>query len=167
MSTEESQPAQVDDQQDQPQGETETTEVQSDKPKGTDWKSMSRKHEARAKESSAELKKMRDAMNQMLSPDEVADKDAALADARKATEAAEIQATRFRVALAEGLPLELAMRLQGTTEDEMRDDAEQLKGLLKPSTSAKTDAKKGTNPPVDQTPPNANDLLRQIVAGKR
>ena len=150
-------------QQDQPQGETEQAES---KPQGPDWKAQSRKHEARAKESAAELKKLKEAMTQMLSPDQVADKDAAVNAANQRAEQAELKAMRLDVALAEGLPRDLATRLVGTTEDELREDATRLKDLVKPS-AAKTDAKKGTNPAPQADPPNANDLLRQIVAGKR
>ena len=164
MTTESEQPAQVAETQDQPQGETEQAEVET--PQGPDWKTQSRKHEARAKESQAELKKLKEAMTQMLSPDQVANKDAALAAANTRAEQAEIKAMRLDVALAEGLPRDLATRLVGTTEDELREDAARLKDLVKPQ-AVKVDAKKGTNPAPQTNPPNANDLLRQIVAGKR
>ena len=151
--------------EDEPQGESEANPPAD--PQGPDWKSQSRKHEARAKKAQAELKELRDRIGQMLTPDEVADKDAALAEAMKSQEAASLEATKYRVALAEGLPLELAVRLQGATEDEMKEDAERLKELVKPSSATKADLKKGTNPPPTADPPNPNDLLRQIVAGKR
>jgi hypothetical protein len=152
--------------EDQPQGETEA-EIAEPEPQGPDWKSQSRKHEARAKKAQSELKELRDQIQQMLSPEQVADKDAALADAVKGQEAALIEATKYRVALAEGLPLELAVRLQGGTEDEMREDAERLKELVKPSSNVRSDIRKATNPAPQVDPPDANDLLRQIVAGKR
>ena len=153
--------------EDQPQGETTEVDATEPEPQGPDWKSQSRKHEARAKKAQSELKELRDQIQQMLSPEQVADKDAALADAMKGQEAALIEATKFRVALAEGLPLELAVRLQGATEDEMREDAERLWELVKPSANVRQDAKKATNPAPQADAPNANDLLRQIVAGKR
>jgi len=163
MSDEQPAEAVEEEQQDQPQGEPEQAES---KPQGPDWKAQSRKHEARAKESAAELKKLKEAMTQMLSPDQVADKDAAVQAANQRAQDAELKAMRLDVALAEGLPRDLATRLVGTTEDELREDATRLKDLVKPSVS-KADAKKGTNPAPQAEPPNANDLLRQIVAGKR
>ena len=152
--------------EEQPQGETEAT-VDSSEPQGPDWKSQSRKHEARAKKAQAELKELRDQIHQMLSPEQVADKDAALAEAVNAQQSALIEAAKFRVGLAEGLPLELTVRLQGATEEEMREDAERLKELVKPSANVRSDIKKATNPAPQVDPPNANDLLRHIVAGKR
>ena len=154
--------------EDEPQGEATEASEPSQEPQGPDWKQQSRKHEARAKKAQAELKELRDRIGQMLTPDEVADKDAALATAHANLESANLEAIKYRVALAEGLPLELAVRLQGTTEEEMREDAERLKELVKaPTAAAKADVKKGTNPAPTAEPPNANDLLRQIVAGKR
>lgn len=153
--------------EDEPQGFVED-EAPAETPEGPDWKALSRKNEGKAKKANAELKELRDRIANMLSPDEVADKDAALAEAQANADAAFIEATKFRVALAEGLPLELAVRLQGATEEEMREDAERLKELVKPQAGlSSTDARKATNPPPNVDPPNANDLLRQIVAGKR
>ena len=153
--------------EDEPQGFVED-EAPAETPEGPDWKALSRKNETKAKKANAELKELRDRIANMLSPDEVADKDAALAEARANADAALIEATRFRVALTEGIPLELAVRLQGATEDEMREDAERLKELVKPQAGlGSTDARKATNPPPNVDPPDANDLLRQIVAGKR
>ena len=154
--------------EDEPQGEATEASEPEQEPQGPDWKSQSRKHEARAKKAQAELKELRDRIGQMLTPDEVADKDAALAQAHQSLVSANLEASKYRVALAEGLPLELAVRLQGATEDEMREDAERLKELVKaPGAATKADVKKGTNPAPVAEPPNANDLLRQIVAGKR
>ena len=152
--------------EEQPQGETEANATEPEL-QGPDWKSQSRKHEARAKKAAQELKELRDQIQQMLSPEQVADKDAALVEAVKAQETALVEATKYRVALAEGLPLELAVRLQGATEDEMKEDAERLKELVKPSANIRSDIRKATNPAPQVDPPNANDLLRQIVAGKR
>lgn len=51
-------------------------------------------------------------------------------DAEKRAAAAEVELLRARVASEAGLPTELAARLHGDTEDEMRADAEQLVKLV-------------------------------------
>ena len=152
-----------------PQGESVEVNEEVGEPQAADWKTQSRRHEARSKKAQAELKAMRDQMSSLISPDVVADKDAALADAVKAHEQSSLEAIKYKVALSEGIPYDLAVRLQGTTEEEMREDAVRLKELVAPMNVARIsgDARKATNPAVQVDPPNANDLLRQIVAGKR
>ena len=152
-----------------PQGESVEVNEEVGEPQAADWKAQSRRHEARSKKAQAELKAMRDQMSSLISPDVVADKDAALADAVKAHEQSSLEAIKYKVALSEQIPYDLAVRLQGTTEEEMREDAVRLKELVAPMNVARIsgDARKATNPAVQVDPPNANDLLRQIVAGKR
>lgn len=152
-----------------PQGESVEVNEEVGEPQAADWKAQSRRHEARSKKAQAELKAMRDQMASLISPDVVADKDAALADAIKAHEQASLEAIKYKVALSEQIPYDLAVRLQGTTEEEMREDAVRLKELVAPMNVARIsgDARKATNPATQVDPPNANDLLRQIVAGKR
>ena len=152
-----------------PQGESVEVDEEVGEPQAADWKAQSRRHEARSKKAQAELKAMRDQMSSLISPDVVADKDAALADAVKAHEQSSLEAIKYKVALSEQIPYDLAVRLQGTTEDEMREDAVRLKELVAPAAQSRVsaDARKATNPAIQVDPPNANDLLRQIVAGKR
>jgi hypothetical protein len=152
-----------------PQGESVEVNEEVGEPQAADWKAQSRRHEARSKKAQAELKAMRDQMSSLISPDVVADKDAALADAIRAHEQSSLEAIKYKVALSEQIPYDLAVRLQGTTEEEMREDAVRLKELVAPMNVARIsgDARKATNPAAQVDPPNANDLLRQIVAGKR
>ena len=141
----------------QPQGEvTETS--------GTDWQKEARKWESRAKTDAKALAELKKQMKSLVSPDEVADKEQALVEAQKRADALEASALRYKIALAEGLPQDLAERLVGTTEDELREDAERLRGLLKPQAPAK-DARGGQNTAVPPAKPNANDLLRMIAKG--
>ena len=151
-----------------PQGESVEVNEEVGEPQAADWKTQSRRHEARSKKAQAELKAMRDQMSSLISPDVVADKDAALADAIKAHEQSSLEAIKYKVALTEQIPYDLAIRLQGTTEEEMREDAVRLKELVAPAPARiSADARKATNPATQVDAPNANDLLRQIVAGKR
>lgn len=43
-----------------------------------------------------------------------------------------LEKTRLNVAISSGLPLEMASRLQGASEEELKNDAEKLKGLFTP-----------------------------------
>lgn len=51
-------------------------------------------------------------------------------DLNKKVNAYEIDSVKTKVCLDMGLPYELAKRLNGTTEDEIRSDAENMKGLF-------------------------------------
>jgi hypothetical protein len=149
--------------QDQPQGEIEAPAVEP-QGEGTDWQAMSRKWEGRAKKDAQALADMRKQIEQMVSPDAVADKDKALADAIAKAEAATVAATKYRVALAEGLPADFADRLIGSTEEELREDAERMKALFKPA-GTKTDARKGQAAPAPEAKHDPNDLLRLLAKG--
>jgi hypothetical protein len=45
-------------------------------------------------------------------------------------QSATLSALRYRVALAKGLPANLAERLQGTTQEELEADADELAGMV-------------------------------------
>ena len=76
--------------------------------------------------------------------------------------ALEGQALRARVALAKGVPAELADRLQGETEDELTADADKLMALVVPDGSAAPRA--SAHQGASGTPGLANDdpLLRDL-----
>lgn len=67
--------------------------------------------------------------------------DATVAELTKRAETAETSLLKNKVANEYKLPLELANRLIGNTEDELKKDAESLSGIIKPSGS-------GTVPPL-------------------
>jgi hypothetical protein len=89
----------------------------------------------------------------------------------KKLEATEQDALRVRVAVGAGLPLDLAARLQGKTEDELKADAAKIAPLLKPTTP-------GVPPPApgggsaapkalkDMTPDEIRKNQGDILAGK-
>lgn len=131
----------------------------------TDWKAQSRKWEAQAKKDREARKALEDRLKQAITPEQVATTSEALAAAQTDAEALRMENTRLKVALSEGLPADLAVRLLGGTEDEIREDANRLKALLKPATPA-ADAKKGqaSTPPAGK--PDPNELLRQIIASR-
>ncbi len=58
--------------------------------------------------------------------------DQKMADLEKKVHTYEIDSVKTRVALGSGLPYEMASRLRGETEDDIRKDAESLKGIWKP-----------------------------------
>ena len=148
---------------DQPQGENETPAT-TPQGEGTDWQAMSRKWEGRAKKDAQALADLKKQIEQMVSPDQVADKEMALAQALAQAQTATLAASKYRIALAEGLPAELADRLIGTTDEELAEDAKRLKSMVKPTVPA-VDAKRGQM--VDDAPAknNPNDLLRLIAKG--
>jgi len=55
---------------------------------------------------------------------------------------------KTKVALANGLPYDLASRLVGKDEDELKADAERLSGMMKPNDPV---------PPLKNTEPNSNN----------
>lgn len=59
--------------------------------------------------------------------------DTTVSELTKRAEAAESSLLKNKVANEYKLPLELANRLIGTTEDELKKDAESLSGIIKPS----------------------------------
>lgn len=134
-------------------------------PQGDDLdkvRAESRKWEARAKKDAQALADLKKSLGSMLSPDQVADKDAEIARLQQEARAAALTATRYKVAVAEGLPLELADRLIGTDEDELVADAKKVKELLRPAAPKGTDGKKGSNGGSAKTEkPDLNALLRQ------
>jgi hypothetical protein len=85
------------------------------------------------KEAEASRKKLKDREDADLSEIDRMKKTNAEAEARAT--AAEMALTRHKVAVAKGLPPELAGRLQGTTEDEMAADADSLAALVKTRTT--------------------------------
>jgi hypothetical protein len=170
MSIESDQEPQGTDTDNTPQGdEQQQAAPQGDSDTGTqpefDWKAQARKNETALKREREARKDLESKVKQLLTPEEVQSKEQALAEAQREAQAAKTEALRLRIALAEGLPIDLAERLRGEDEEAMREDAATLKALVK-TTPPAADAKKAMladNKPVSTDP---NDLLRQIIASR-
>lgn len=107
-------------------------------------RARARAAERRAAEAEAKLKA---AADEKLSDQEKVAKRAAEAEDRAVK--AEGRALRYEAAAESGLPLTLAMRLQGSTKEELLADAESLKSQLAPAATATNgDGQGGTEPPA-------------------
>ena len=79
---------------------------------------------------------------------------AKLAEAEKAAKAREVEAIRLKVAAEKGLKIDLADRLRGETEDEIRADAETLSAFFVPAGQGEP-SREGNNPPHAKPPVGA------------
>lgn len=70
-----------------------------------------------------------------------------------------IKNLKTSIAVEAGIPLELAGRLSGETEDELKADAETLAGLVK---TKQTLPLKSTEPPVDDKDEDLKEMLRKL-----
>jgi hypothetical protein len=90
--------------------------------------------------------------------------------ATKRAEEAEHKALRYAVGLSHSLPVELVDRLKGTTEEEIKADAQSLLTFLqhKPAPAPSADGGFQTPPVAKGDPQRAhNDLLVQMFHGRR
>ena len=124
-----------------------TQETEESETTGTDtdevakWKSLARKHEARAKENAGAAKRLKEL------------EDADKTELQKATDKAATEATehaktrgellRLRVAMRKGLTETQAKRLVGETEEELEADADELLASFKPQDDASSDTDNG------------------------
>lgn len=115
------------------------------------WKAHSRKNEKLAKsnsEAAATLTTL----------------ESRIVDLEKAKAAAEREAAILRIAQDVGLPPVIAARVQGTTEEEMRADAESLKTVITSSTPAAP----GVGGPQGKPPTTKSvDEWRSHISGRR
>jgi hypothetical protein len=155
-----------------PQGEEEVT-TQAETPQGetdeshdsTDWKAEARKWQKRAKQDAERLKAAEAKVKSLFSPEEVQTKEQALEAAQKQIIELQTRDLKRSVCAEFDLPPTSWEFIQGANEDEIRESASALKALVKsPKTAA--DAKKAMLQETPDTPPNANDLLRQIIASR-
>lgn len=78
-------------------------------------------------------KQLQDANKQLTDIQEkISSYDATVAELTKRAETAETSLLKSKVAYEKKLPLELASRLIGSTEEELKADAESLSGIIKP-----------------------------------
>lgn len=168
MSTESDQDPQGTDTDNTPQGDeqqqaTPQGDSDADAPSEFDWKAQARKNEAALKREREARKELEAKVKSLISPEEVQTKEQALANAEREAQDAKTEALRLRIALAEGLPIDLAERLRGDDEEALREDAQTLKALVKTAPPA-LDAKRGSMAQAPETPQDPNALLRAIVA---
>lgn len=110
------------------QTEPQTQTGQASTTAETDWKAKSREWEKRAKANAdaatrlAQLEDQQKTEQQRLT--ERAEK------AEREAQSREVSLTRYRVAVAKGVPAELVDRLRGDTEDEIAADADALLALV-------------------------------------
>lgn len=78
--------------------------------------------------------------------DKLSNYDSTVSELTKRAESAELSLTKSKVAYEHKLPLELASRLIGTTEEELNKDAESLSGLIKPNSAPPQYTTKNNNP---------------------
>ncbi len=79
-------------------------------------------------------------------------------------DAAQLDALRLRVAGASGLPLDLAERLSGKSEEELKADAAKLAAFVKPPTPGVPPAPPGAPPPALDVTRMTPDEIRQNAA---
>jgi hypothetical protein len=128
--------------------DAEATPEPSEDPQLKRWRTETRKWERRYRELKAEM------------DDRVPVSDLQRAQSEAAT--AQLEAIRYRVALEQGLPVEIAMRLQGDTLDDLTKDAATLKALLTP-TNGTPAMKAGAAPDSAPTGTTAEDALRAAL----
>ena len=126
-----------------------------------DWKAEARKWEKAAKKDATEKAKAETQLQAI--KDLAAGKDAEASEAEQRAARAELEATKYRIAYEAGLPPDLAVRLAGSTEEELKTDAEALAKYAgkKPKSDARADDNGASAPNTDK-----NAMLRQIVTGR-
>lgn len=115
---------------------TETAETPAQET--TDWKTEARKWEARAKENSAKVAELSPLAARLAEIEEssktaeqkTAERVAALEESDRSKDAAiaerEAKLLRYEIAAAKGLDLKAALRLQGSTREELEADADEF-----------------------------------------
>lgn len=88
--------------------------------------------------------------------DKLSANDKTVAELTKKIETAENSLLKNKIAYQHKLPLELAGRLVGTTEDELTKDAESLAALMKPSSAPPLHS---TNPSTTKNTPESQALI--------
>ena len=94
--------------------------------------------------------------------DKLKNYDTTVSELTKRAETAEVSLLKNRVANENKLPLELADRLIGSTEEELKADAEKLSGILKPNNEPPLHIG-GTTPKVSGNN-NTTDGMAELLA---
>lgn len=147
-----------------PQGGTQEPQALPDP--AEDWQALARKWEKRAQADKAALEALKQKMQGLLTPEQVADQQQQAAQAAAERDRAAVEALRLRVALEKGIPAAMADRLIGTTREELEKDAATVLALIPPSgpPSRIPDAGAGTGRPPAPPKQDLNSLLR-VAAG--
>lgn len=141
-----------------PQGDT-TADTAAAVREAEKWKKRSRANED-------QLKALREQVKQLVDPEQVATVESQLAATSQQLSQVQAEAARYKVALEVGLPPDLAARLVGTTEDELREDAKALKELVKSKPAGAVNAAKASGPTDGAAQPTDLNSLLRAAAGK-
>lgn len=114
-----------------------------------------------------ELKELREQIKILVDPAEVKTVEQQLLDTSSQLKKAQTMELRYRVALEEGLPPNLAMRLQGDTEKAIRADAAALRELLTPKAAGAVGAAAVSGPNTNDAQPQDLSALMRAAARKK
>lgn len=143
-----------------PTGSQSTVEqLQADADK---WKALSQKHEKDAKANREAATKL-SALEESQKTEQQKLEDRAT-KAEQELASATLNSTRLHVALTKGLPPELAVRLQGSTEAEMEADADSLLALVKANGGRTVDMGQGAR--GSGAPPDDMNARLRAAAGR-
>ena len=119
------------------------------------WKETATKWQKRAKANNEQLVELKQQVER-LTPVETK-----LAETTTELQEVQASATRYRIALEAGLSPDLATRLVGGTEEELRADAETLQALVKSKPAGAVNAAQASGPNTKPVQPSdLNALLR-------
>lgn len=157
----------------EPEGDPTPQGKAADTPAGDDGNAAAdaaareaEKWKKRARHNEDQLKALRQQVKQLVDPEKVASVEQQLSDTNTRLARAEAEAARFRVALEAGLPADLAARLVGNTEDEMRADADKLKALLGKQPKGASQAARASGPATSNDKPQDLNALLRAAAGR-
>ena len=145
-----------------PTAEAPGAAEQDDQATAEALRAEARKWQRRATKDAEALKALQEQVKGLVSPDQIHTKEQALAQAQAERDSAKVEALKYRVALEAGLPADLAARLVGADEDELKRDAASLKAMLKPAKGT-PDMHAGTQPGAGEKKPDANAALRMAL----
>lgn len=133
------------------------------------WRSKAREWEKRARENIGALKELDELKAARMTEEEK--REAARQAVERERDELKAENLRIKVALAKGLPANLASRLQGATQEDLEADADALKALLNPNPtngnqpSPRPDLGQGAR--GNTSPPSADAWLRGMAGRRR
>lgn len=122
------------------------------------WRTMARKHEARAKENADAAKRLADIEASNQTDLERLNERANAAEKR--AESAELKALRYEVAADKGVPSKLMKFLHGNDEEELRSSADELLEAVTPATGDGNDDASDKGDKDGDTPPSGRPTER-------